>query len=58
MVGSMAMGFAMGLISLVGLILASGAVDGAMYVNGMALFCFGVLFIYGMIQKYAGGRDS
>jgi hypothetical protein len=49
------MGLAMVLVSLIGLIMASQAVDTAIYLSGLALFMFGVLFVYRMVQKYAAG---
>ena len=58
MTGSMTMGFVMELISLIGLILASRAADSGMYANGLAIFCFGIFFVFRMIHKYAGGRNS
>ncbi len=56
--GNMNMGFVMGLISLIGLIMASNAVDTAIYLSGLTLFWFGVLFIYSMVLKYGAGNKK
>jgi hypothetical protein len=47
-------GFVMGLLSLLGLVLASAAQDSTFHAFGLALFLFGVLFIFGLIGKYVG----
>jgi len=51
------MGLAMVLVSLIGLIMASQAVDTAIYLSGLALFVFGVLFVYRMSDVSAFGTD-
>ena len=51
-------GFLMGLLSLLGLVLASAARDATFYAFGFALFLFGVLFIFGLIGKYVGHGDQ
>ena len=53
-IGQFFMGLAMVFVSLIGLILASKAHDGAIYWSGLAICAFGVLFVYGMIGRYAG----
>lgn len=53
--GRTVMGLAMVLVSLIGLIMASQAVDTGIYLSGLAIFAFGVLFVYRMVQKYAAG---
>lgn len=44
----------MGLLSLVGLVMASGADDEIFYGTGLALFVFGVLFIFVIINRNVG----
>jgi hypothetical protein len=48
------LGGAMDLLSLCGLFLASAAQDNVFYGTGLALFVFGILFIFGLIHRYAG----
>lgn len=52
------LGIAMGLISLVGLVLASRAVDQAFYWTGLLFFLFGVLFIFGLIGRRTGAAED
>jgi hypothetical protein len=44
----------MGVLSLVGLFLASRAEDQMFYLFGIALFVFGVFVIFGLIHKSTG----
>jgi hypothetical protein len=53
-VGPWVLGALMALLSLVGLIMANGATDGAFYAVGLLFFAFGVLFIFGLIRAYVG----
>jgi hypothetical protein len=53
-IGPWILGGAMGLLSLFGLFLASAAHDDVFYATGLALFLFGILFIFGLIHRYAG----
>lgn len=46
--------FAMGVVSLFGLVMASRAVDGVFYVTGLTLFVVGVLYIFYIITKEVG----
>jgi hypothetical protein len=48
----------MGLLSLLGLVLAAAAQDSAFAAFGFALFLFGILFIFGLIGKYVGRGDQ
>ena len=48
------LGGMMALLSLCGLFLASAAADHVFYATGLALFAFGVLFIFGLIHKHVG----
>ncbi len=54
--GAWVLGVIMGLISLLGLIMASGAVDPIFYRTGLALTIFGVLFIFFLIKQNTGAR--
>ncbi len=49
--GHWIMGGVMGLIALVGLVLAAGALDTGIYLFGLALFVFGVLFDFWLIKR-------
>ena len=53
-IGSWILGGAMGVISLVGLIMASQAQDDAFYFTGLVFFLFGVLFIFALIKRCTG----
>ncbi len=55
-IGKWLLGAALGLLGLIGLVIASGATDRVFYWTGLVLFLFSVVFIYGMINRYAGGR--
>jgi hypothetical protein len=44
----------MGLISLLGLVMASHAHDDVFYFVGLLVFLFGVLFIFGLIRRGTG----
>ena len=52
--GSWVLGAVMGLLSLVGLLMASRAVDTIFYGTGLALFVFCVLFIFVLIHRNVG----
>lgn len=45
-------GIGCGLFSLLGLFLASRAIDDGMYVFGLGLFCFGVGMIFFLIRMH------
>jgi hypothetical protein len=47
-------GAIMGLLSIIGLLLASRAHDGTFYVFGLLLFLFGVLFVFALIHRHTG----
>ena len=53
-IGPWILGGAMALFSLLGLFLASAAQDDVIYGTGLALFLFGVLFIFGLIHRHVG----
>ena len=48
----------MGLLGLVGLFLASRAVDGTFYGFGLLLFVFSVLFIFTIIHRQSEGSQD
>ncbi|MFZ5790564.1 MAG: hypothetical protein ACOY3L_07690 [Pseudomonadota bacterium] len=43
------------ILGLVGLFLAAGAKDGGIYLFGLLLFLFAVLFDFGLIKRGTGG---
>lgn len=47
-------GTIMGLLSLVGLLLASRAQDGPFHAFGLLLFLFGVVYIFTLIHRHTG----
>jgi hypothetical protein len=53
-IGSLLLGGVMGVLALVGLLVAAGAQDGAFYATGLGLFVFCVLFIFAMIYRQVG----
>ena len=56
--GAWVLGIVMGLLSLVGLLMASKATDDGFYWTGLAVFLFGVLFIFALIGRTTGGGDK
>lgn len=56
--GNMILGALMGLVGLLGLVMASQAKDDAMYVAGLIFFLFGVLFAFAMIKRSFDGEPS
>jgi hypothetical protein len=51
-----AAGVAMTLLAMLGLSLASGAVDLPFQIFGLALFLFGVACVFGLITRHTGGE--
>ena len=51
-----AAGVAMALLAMLGLGLASGAVDLPFQIFGLALFLFGVACVFGLITRHTGGE--
>ena len=47
-------GLLMGLLSVLGLVIAANANDGAFTAAGFGFFAFGVLFIFGLIRRCVG----
>jgi hypothetical protein len=52
--GKWIFGGIMALLSLIGLLMASRAIDATFYWTGLAFFLFGVLAIFGLIGKAYG----
>lgn len=53
-IGPWVLGTIMGLLSLIGLFLASGAEDSGFYGFGLLCFVFGVGVIFSLIHRYVG----
>jgi FtsH-binding integral membrane protein len=51
-------GLMMAVFGLIGLFLVAGAADAEMYVFGLALSVFAVLFDFGLIRRHYDRRDS
>ena len=51
-------GLMMTAFGIIGLILASGAMDNEMYVFGLALFAFAVLFDLGLIRRHFDRQEA
>lgn len=54
--GTWILGVIMGLLALLGLIMASGAADPIFYGTGLALTAFGVLFVFVLIKQNTGTK--
>ena len=52
--GAWVLGVIMSVIALLGLVMASQAVDTIFYVTGLALSVFGVLFVFVLIRQNTG----
>jgi hypothetical protein len=50
--GDLVMGALMGLFGFVGLFLAAGAQDAEMYLFGLSLAGFAVLFLFGLMRRH------
>ncbi len=48
----------MGLFGLIGLFLVAGATDAEMYVFGLALTAFALVFDFGLIKGYFDRKDA
>ncbi len=48
------LGILMGLLALLGLVMASAAVDPIFYATGLGLCVFGILFVFSLIKKHVG----
>jgi hypothetical protein len=57
-VSDLAVGLMMAVFGLLGLVLASGATDDGMYVFGLCLAGFSVLFDFGLIRRHYDRADA
>ena len=51
-------GLLMAVFAVIGLLLGAGAMDDEMYVFGLSLFLFAVLFILGLIRRHYDRADA
>jgi hypothetical protein len=54
--GAWILGAIMGLLALLGLVMASAAVDSIFHSTGLALAAFGVLFVFFLIKQNTGAK--
>ena len=54
----LAVGFLMLVLGLVGLVMASGALDDAIYLFGLSLFGFAVVFNIGLVKRYFDRQEA
>ncbi len=52
--GAWILGIVMGLLALLGIVMASAAVDPIFYATGLVLSVFGVLFVFFLIRNNTG----
>ena len=57
-VGDLIVGLMMAVFGLIGLFLVAGAADAEMYIFGLALCVFAVVFDFGLIKRHFDLRDS
>jgi hypothetical protein len=57
-VSDMVVGLMMAVFGLIGLFLVAGAADDEMYLFGISLSVFAVLFDFGLIRRYYDRRDA
>ena len=57
-VGDLIVGLMMAVFGLIGLFLVAGAADAEMYIFGLALCVFAVVFDFGLIKRHFDRRDS
>ena len=56
--GQVFVGVMMGLLGLLGLKMASGALDNEIYIFGMGLFILAILFDFGLIRRHYDRIDA
>jgi hypothetical protein len=56
--GDIVVGVFVAALGLVGLLLVAGALDQGMYIFGLSLFGFAVLFDFGLVRKYFDLKDA
>ena len=57
-VGDLIVGLLMIVLSLAGLFLASGAQDNEMYLFGLSLAGWGIVFVFGLIRRHYDRLDA
>ncbi len=57
-VGDFIVGVMMAVFGLIGLFLAAGAADDEMYVFGISLLIFAVVFVFGLIKQHYDRLDA
>ncbi len=57
-VSEVAVGLLMAVLGLVGLVLAAGAIDDEIYIFGLGLAAFAVLFDLGLVRAHFDRRDA
>jgi hypothetical protein len=57
-VSDLVVGLMMAVFGLIGLFLVAGAADAEMYIFGLALCVFAVLFDFGLIKRHFDRRDA
>jgi hypothetical protein len=57
-VSDLIVGVLVSLLGLLGLVLASGATDDEIYVFGLSLAGFAVVFVFGLIRKHFDRQDA
>jgi len=55
--GDLIVGIMVGIFGLIGLVLASGALDIEIYVFGLSLAGFATLFIFGLVKRFYDEKD-
>jgi|APCry1669189534_1035231.scaffolds.fasta_scaffold238876_1 hypothetical protein len=56
--GAIAVGLLMTVFGIIGLVLIAGAADDEMYIFGIALTLFAILFDFGLIRRHYDRRDA
>jgi hypothetical protein len=56
--GDIVVGVFVAALGLIGLLLVAGALDRGMYVFGLSLFGFAVVFNFGLVRKYHDLKDA
>lgn len=56
--GDLAVGLLVLVLGLVGLVMASGALDDGIYVFGLSLAVFAVIFNFGLVRRHYDRQDA
>jgi hypothetical protein len=56
--GDLVVGVFVAGLGVIGLLLVAGALDQAIYIFGLSLFGFAVVFDFGLVRKYFDLRDA